>query len=273
MDQDKRSDEALLRRFSELTHLDLHYYKAQYLQRHIDSRMERCRIGCCADYITYLENNSDELKELIGSIGVNVTSFFRDPDVYRTLATDVVPKIIEAKDSRNERRIRIWSTSCATGEEPYSLAIILCEILGDRREEYGPSIFATDIDEAALERAQAGRYESDKLAPVSDRLRQNYFLPAGAGGGCQVQPVLQRLIRFKRHDLIGGAPISMLDLALCRNMLIYIKHDWQVTIFENLYRALRNGGYLVLGKTETLPRECMDRFRVVNQTERIYQKL
>jgi chemotaxis protein methyltransferase CheR len=264
--------ELFIREVSKVTGMNWQYYRDAYILRRIEYRMDRCGIEDPSEYLAFLRENYTECKLLIDDIGINVTEFFRDIDFYQLLNSDILPAIIERKQAASGNHIRVWSTCCATGEEPYSLAMIFKEILpGDTALRV--TIHATDIDEVALQTAHAGIYSLRKLATVSDHLREKYFQKAADGSDrYAISKDLKEMVRFKRMDLISGAPLAMMDLVLCRNMLIYIKRSLQPMLFKKLYESLVPGGYLALGKTETIPEEFADRLTVVHQSARIYGK-
>jgi chemotaxis protein methyltransferase CheR len=263
---------AVIKEISRYTGINGKYYNETYLLRRINYRIERCGMSGISEYIAYLRKNAAEPRKLVDSIGVNVTAFFRDPDVYDVIGRRVLPRLIALKRETRSSRIRIWSTCCATGEEPYSLAIILRELLDDEERLRNTAVLATDIDDEALKTAVKGRYDAEKLAVLSSTLKRRYFAAPHGDETYEVHDDIKRLVRFRKHDLIGAPPLSMMDMVVCRNMLIYVKHDMQPLIYEKLCNALAPGGYLVLGKTETPPVEFLNRLETVNLAARIYRR-
>jgi len=192
---------------------------------------------------------------------INVTAFFRDPGVYTLIKRKVLSQW------QQQSRIRIWSAGCAHGQEPYSLAILL-------NEELPPlchwSILATDIDPTVLEHARSGRYSADSIQPVQSDLRLQYF--DFVGEERVVKPGIKRRIEFRQHDLTGKLPDERFDMIVCRNVLIYFISGLQERLFNGFHARLNPGGFLVLGKTETLLGDMRCWFDVIDIRERIYQR-
>ena len=178
-----------------------------------------------------------------------MTEFFRDPEVFASLREQVLPELI-ASARTHGRELRIWSAGCATGEEPYSLAIALCEALGDELAQFSVRIFATDVDAQAIAFARRGIYPPSALLGIPSALKERYFL--ATEGGWVVAPTLRSLVIFGDHDLGQRAPFPDMDLVLCRNVLIYFTTDLQTRALQLCAYALRDGGYLVLGQAEAV---------------------
>lgn len=265
-----REEGSLIREISQYTGLDGNYYNEDYLLRRIRYRIELCGLNDAGQYLAYLSKNAAEARNLIGSIGVNVTGFFRDRSMYDVLSRRVLPQMIARKRNKMPAKLRIWSTCCATGEEPYSLAIILRELLADSDKQYDTTIYATDIDEEALITAVLGRYRDEKMSMLSPALKERYFAPAREKGTYAVSDSVKRLVLFRKLDLISESPFNRMDMVVCRNMLIYVKRDRQLPIYEKLCAALDPGGYLVLGRSENPPASIMKRLEVYDVNERIY---
>ncbi len=223
-------------------------YKRSSLARRIRKRMNEVRVGGFTDYRDYLEINPDEFGYLFNTILINVTSFFRDIDAWRYLQREVLPELLSRIEPRSE--IRIWSAGCSTGEEAYSLAIMFAEAMGIEAAIEQLKIYGTDLDEEALQHARAGVYTAKSLEPLSDRLRERYF--QSTGDKFVFRPDLRRRVIFGRHDITRDAPISRLDLLVCRNALMYFNSETQLQILERFGFALREGGHLFLGKAEML---------------------
>jgi len=250
---------------------DCTYYKDKYLKRRIRARMERNKIISFDDYRLILKNRPQEYHRLIDALAINVTQFFREPPTYEVIKDQIIPRIFEDKEELDSRTIRIWSAGCATGEEPYSLAIVIRELLGLRVDDYRISIYATDLDEGALSEAEAGVYDESRFSTMEPRLQRKYFI--SYQDKYKLEERIKKMVRFKQMDLISAEPILNVDLLLCRNLLIYIHQDLQANLFDKFYRSLNRGRYLVLGKTEILPDNSSHRFKVIDRDERIYEKI
>jgi two-component system, chemotaxis family, CheB/CheR fusion protein len=223
-------------------------YKRSTLRRRIEKRMHLVGADGCADYQEYLEVNPREFTELFNTILINVTSFFRDEAPWEFLASDVVPGILEAHP--DPEPIRVWSAGCASGEEAYTAAMVLCEAMGEEAFIRRVKIYGTDWDEDALADARNGVYSNDAIKGVPEPFIEKYFVPNSRGVG--FRPDLRRTIIFGRNDLVADAPISRIDLLICRNVLMYFTPETQARILERFNFALRSSGLLFLGKSEML---------------------
>lgn len=227
---------------------DLTVYKHSTLHRRLGVRMRQIGISSYGSYLDYLKHHSDELACLLDTLFINFTGFFRDFDAWEYLAKEVIPKIISRK--KPHEPIRIWSASCASGEEAYTLALLFIEALGIEQYLQQVQIYATDVDEAALKQARQHRYTNLEVAGVPPALLNKYFEPTTQG--YVFNPTLRRRVIFARHNLLEDAPISKLDLLVCRNTLMYFNHEAQVKILVRFHFALNNLGFIFLGKAETL---------------------
>ncbi|MEV6105985.1 CheR family methyltransferase [Streptomyces sp. NPDC051940] len=241
-------------------------YKRSTLGRRIRKRMADADVGSYADYRDRLEADAYEFGALFNTILINVTSFFRDPDAWTFLRHEVVPAVIE--DAGSEE-IRVWSAGCSTGEEAYSLAIMFAEALGLDETIARVKIYGTDVDEQELRAARAGHYPARSLEPLGTEQRDRYFEQNGSRHGFRSD--LRRRVIFGRHDITRDAPISRLDLLVCRNTLMYFNMEAQSQIVDRFHFALRPAGYLFLGKAEMLLNDT-DRFDVVSMRQRVFRR-
>ena len=239
----------LLEHLKDSRGLDFTSYKRSSLTRRIRKRMDGLHIDGFDGYRTHLDEHPDEFVDLFNTILINVTSFFRDPDTWALMAAEVIPRILGA--GADGGPLRVWVPGCASGEEPYTIAILLCEALGEDAFRQRVKIFATDLDDAALTEARHGRYPmravTDDLPPD---LLKRYF--ERDGGYAVFRKDLRRSVIFGRHDLVQDPPITRIDLLSCRNTLMYFTSVAQTHILRQLHFALRPGGFLVLGRSEAL---------------------
>jgi two-component system, chemotaxis family, CheB/CheR fusion protein len=222
-------------------------YKRTSLDRRIRKRMDAVAVRGYPDYIDYLEVHPDEFNALFNTILINVTAFFRDPATWTFLAEEVIPELIKRKDPRAP--IRVWSAGCATGEEAYTLAMIFSEILGKQYRDR-VKIYGTDADEDALARARMAAYGERDAEGIPPELREKYF--DHVDSMYIFKKDYRRQVIFGRHDLIQDAPISRVDLLVCRNALMYFNAETQARIISRFHFALNEGGILFLGRAETL---------------------
>ncbi|MFF4254801.1 CheR family methyltransferase [Streptomyces sp. NPDC001663] len=242
-------------------------YKRSSLGRRIRKRMADARVTSYTDYRDRLETNADEFNALFNTILINVTSYFRDPDAWTFLQREVMPELLAQSGSDEE--IRVWSAGCSSGEEAYSLAIMFAEALGLEETLERVKIYGTDVDDEALRDARSGLYPAKALGQLEPELRDKYFEQSGAR--FVFRPDLRRRVIFGRHDITRDAPISRLDLLVCRNTLMYFNVEAQTQIVDRFHFALREGGFLFLGKAEMLLNDG-DRFDVMSMRQRTFRR-
>ena len=244
-------------------------YKRPSLTRRVRKHMNTVGTDNFEDYQDFLEVHPNAFTELFNTILINVTAFFRDQEAWDYLADDIIPRILKAKTLN--ATIRVWSAGCASGEEAYSIAILLAEAMGLEACRRQVKIYATDVDEEDLEQARRGAYDTEALKPISPGLRQKYFVRENNNGRYHFRKDLRRIMIFGRHDLMHDAPISRLDLLLCRNTLIYFNREAQDRIAARFHFALKENGFLFLGRAETMLAQS-GRFEPVNMRYRFFQK-
>ena len=261
----------LLRLLYEEIGLNLRQYKPNYLKRRIGVRM---RATGSADYLQYrqrIKQDPMEGQRLINDLTINVTEFFRDQDVYEAIRKDIVPQLMDYKKENRIYSLRAWSAGCATGEEPYSLAILFLNALNKKENarSWSVRITATDLDDKAIDKARAGKYETAKVLP--GLVLGDYF--ARDEEAYAVREEVKRPVRFLLMDIMKQPPLRHLDLILCRNVLIYFERNKQHLIMEIFRHCLRPGGFLVLGKSEAIIGTTEGGFEPYRRRERIYRKV
>jgi two-component system CheB/CheR fusion protein len=226
---------------------DFRGYKRSSLRRRVERRMHEIGVADFGAYLAVLEAEPREYPQLLDTILINVTSFFRDPPAWKSLSEKILPTLLAQKDPKEP--IRVWSAGCATGEEPYSLVMTLIELMGLEAFQRRVKVYATDLDEDALGFARNATYEAERLAAVPETLRATFFEPVN--GRFVFRRDLRKSIIFGRHNLLLDAPISKIDLLSCRNLLIYLDVETQSRVLPRLHYALNENGVLFLGKAET----------------------
>jgi two-component system CheB/CheR fusion protein len=247
---------------------DFAQYKQATMLRRVQRRMRITQAASFAAYVETLRQTPAEIDRLFGDLLIGVTYFFRDPEVFATLAADVIPALL--KDRGADAEVRLWVPGCATGEEAYSFAILFREALSSLDIAPPVKIFATDIDEPALEFARQGRYPPSIADDVSAGRLARFFraLP----GGYQVNKEIRDMCVFSTHNIVGDPPFSRLDLISCRNLLIYLETEIQKKLVPLFHYALAPSGYLVLGPSENLAAHP-ELFRATDKEHRIFQRL
>jgi len=242
-------------------------YKRSSLARRIRKRMNEVGAADYLDYGDRLESSAEEFGYLFNTILINVTGFFRDAETWSFLQREVMPELLADIDPALE--IRVWSAGCASGEEAYSLAMAFSEALGLEECAKRVKIYGTDVDDEALRDARIGLYSAKALDALPAELRDKYFEPNGTQFA--FRPDLRRRVIFGRHDITGDAPISRLNLLVCRNTLMYFNVETQAQVIDRFHFALRERGYLFLGKAEMLLSDG-DRFEAVSMRQRIFRR-
>nr|WP_083977247.1 CheR family methyltransferase [Herbidospora sakaeratensis] len=264
---DERDFDDLLAMLKETRGFDFTGYKRTTLMRRIARRLESLKLRDYGEYRDYLELEPAEFDRLFDSLLINVTSFFRDPVAWQVLRERVVPAIVAGKQAG--KGIRVWSAGCATGEEAYSLAMVLAEEIGVDEFKDRVKIYATDLDEQALQVARSATYTDRQMAEVPQELRETYF--ESSEGLHAFRRDLRRQVIFGRNDLTRDAPISRVDLLLARNTLMYFNTETQLNIVRRFHFALANPGYLFLGKAEMLLNHS-DKFEPLDLRMRLFKK-
>ncbi|MBN2247764.1 MAG: protein-glutamate O-methyltransferase CheR [Coriobacteriia bacterium] len=261
----------LLRKVMAERGLDLQQYRERYVERRLAVRLNTLGIQTYAQYAAYLDRDPDEYHNLVDAITINVTQFFRDAEVFELFRCQVVPAIIEQKVARRQRVLRVWSAGCATGEEPYSLAMSLLDQISRLGvDTIVPTVIGTDLDRLAIATAKRAVYPVRQLEqiPKQDRLR---YLDIGAETFTVKQRV-RDMVRFQYLNLFEDPPIHGVDAVFCRNVFIYFNKADQERLVRAFWESLIRGGYLVLGRSERLTPEVAGDFELVDGRQRIYRK-
>jgi chemotaxis protein methyltransferase CheR len=234
----------------EILGIDLEYYKDQQMRRRLDSWLVRCGAPSWEDYFKRIRTDQDELLRFRNYFTINVSSFFRDAERWRSLRETVITRLLkETLTLRNGSGIRVWSAGCSIGDEPYTLAMILDEMAPNRRH----TILATDLDRGALAKAKArGPYTAEDIQNVSAPQCAAYFEPGGPP--FYVNEKIAKRIEFREHNMITDRFEGDFDLIVCRNVVIYFTPDTKDMLYKKFHDALREGGVLFVGATEIIPR-------------------
>ena len=260
--------EAVLRHVRDARGFDFTGYKRTSLMRRVRHRMDQAGYESFEEYLDVLQASSDEFGALFNTILINVTAFFRDPATWTYLREEVLPALVT--DGGNGDTIRVWSAGCASGQEAYSLAMVLAELLGPDEFRRRVKIYATDVDEDALAEARLATYDAKAVESVPPDLLERYF--EQVNGRYSFRKDLRRAVIFGRNDLVKDAPISRVDLLVCRNTLMYLNADTQRNVLARLHFALAPKGVLFLGHAEMLL-SYADRFAPIELKHRIFRKV
>lgn len=259
--------EALLRYMRDSRGFDFTGYKRTTLMRRVRHRMEHAGYTSFEEYLDFLQAGSDEFTALFNTILINVTSFFRDPDTWEFVGAEVIPRLLAERGPNAP--IRVWSAGCASGQEAYTLTMLLAEALGVDSFRQRVKVYATDVDEEALTEARGASYDAKAVESVPPDLLARYF--EQSNGRYVFHKDLRRGVIFGRNDLVKDAPISRVDLLVCRNTLMYLNAETQRNVLGRLHFALAPQGTLFLGHAEMLLSHG-DRFTPLNLKHRIFRK-
>lgn len=266
------------------TKYDFHNYRKNMLLRRVHRRMGLCHITQLADYISYLRGHAEEADALYKDLLIGVTQFFRDAEAFEVLQQRVIPELVSRCVERSDteqgnatpvaseaRRVRVWVPACASGEEAYSIAMLLIERFTAEGRTPQIQIFASDIDERSLGKARLGTYSDNILTEVSPERLQRFFTKSDTHHW-QVTKPLRDSITFAAQNLISDAPFTKLDLISCRNLLIYLEPAVQAKVIRLFHFALAEGGYLLLGPSESISGE-VDLFEPVSKKWRLFRRM
>jgi two-component system, chemotaxis family, CheB/CheR fusion protein len=246
---------------------DFSYYKQNTIQRRIERRMVINQIENLIDYVRYLQKNPLEIETLFRELLIGVTNFFRDPDAFAVLEKEVIPRLFEGRPM--DQAVRVWVPGCSTGEEAYSIAILIREQLEALKRDFKIQIFATDIDSDAIQKARSGVYPDGILADVSEERLERFFRKENSA--YQIQKGIRDMVVFAEQNIIGDPPFSKMDLISCRNLLIYMQVPLQKKVLPLFHYSLKQDGVLFLGNSESIG-EFKDIFTPINRKWKIYRR-
>ncbi len=248
---------------------DFSQYKPSTINRRIERRMAVHQIEVIDSYVKYLQQTPSEVESLFRDLLIGVTNFFRDPEAFKVLEDEVIPKLFEGKPAGAV--LRVWSTGCSTGEEAYSIAILLQERIEALKQSYTVQVFATDIDSRAIATARAGLYPASIAADLTPERLARFFSAEPDGGAYRIHKGIRDMLVFSEQDVIKDPPFSRLDLISCRNLLIYLGSALQKKLIPLFHYALKPDGVLFLGTSEGVG-EFFELFSVLDRKAKVYQR-
>ena len=254
----------ILNAISLYSDIDFTIYKTNTIYRRIERRIALNKFHGMGEYLDYLLSTEEERAQLYRDLLIGVTSFFRDEEAFRHLGENVIIPILKKK-----KAIRVWSIACSTGEEAYSLAILLCECMEFLHISADVKIFATDVDQNAIATAQKGIYSESLLENMDQAMLDQYF--EHTSGGYLVGEKIRKMIVFAKHNIFRDAPFSKLDLIVCRNMFIYVKPEMQQKALAAFYQLLAEDGYVFLGSSESMG-DMDEAYNLLDKKWKIYSK-
>jgi chemotaxis protein methyltransferase CheR len=270
MGDDEKSFQQILRKVRDETGFNLEQYRESYIKRRLTVRMRVCDANDYQSYYKILRTDPAEPKKMVEELSINVTRFFRDLSAWDYLKDNVLAQVIAAKDKAGDRRIRMWSAGCSYCEEAYTISMILHELLGPRIADYKIEILASDFDQEALDIAEKAVFDETHFTETPQRYMDKYL--SAYDEKYKVADRIRDLVTLRRHDLISGQKFQNMDLIFCRNVVIYFGEELKRRLYLDFYNGLKQGGYLMIGKTELLVGPARENFDIISTTERIYRK-
>lgn len=268
-DTDSKGFRKLKKEVSNQIGVDYDNYSKRHLRRRFHARMRVVETQTFDEYLQYLKNNDGEIENLRELLTVNVTKFKRDEEVWDIIEDEVIPCLIEDKEGKIINKLKFWSAGCATGEEPYSLAISYLK--NDSSDDITCKITASDLDDNALGFARNGEYPTKTLKNLSSSEKRDFFEEVDDEGGV-VKQKLKDLIKFKRQDIFKSGSEQRFDLILCRNLMIYFNNEAKKELMERLVESLNDGGFLVIGMAENLRSPAKSKMENHNLRKRVFRK-
>ena len=251
--------------------VNLSMYRSTCINRRIIHRLNMVNCESIDDYFSYIGEHPDEIEKLMDIVTIHVTGFFRDADVYSMLEKTVFPGLIKEKACSEHPVIRVWSAGCSTGEETYSLAMLLEYLVRKSQNNIELEVFGTDLSEEVCKIARSGIYSREKILEIPLHIRSNAISPER--DLFRISNNVRRVVKFRTHNLFSPPPFSMFDLIVCRNVLIHFEHDVRGKINRHFHSSLNDDGLLLLGKSEALDTEALERFSLVYPRSKIYRKI
>ncbi len=246
-------------------------YTESFLKRRVDCRLRVLNLKSYAEYSKLLITTPAEKDPLLKELTIHVTNFFRDKEMYDVFFAQTIMELLKRKEGSGDKSIRVWSAGASTGEEAYSVAIMISEILGERLKDFNIRIIATDLDAPTIEKAKLGHYEEIQMKEVPEDYKKRYF--DTESDLFKVKDSIKKMIDFKVGDILNPLKPKNIDILFCRNTVIYFEKDVKEKLYSEFASCINSGGYFVMGKTETLSGPAKDMFDVVDTRERIYRKL
>jgi len=251
---------------------DFRDYKRGTVIRRLERRLHATGVKTCLDYMRFLDTHPEEYLKFAEYLTIKVSSFFRSPYTFQQVTELVLPELVSYKKARGERSLRFWSTACARGEEPYSIAILLSEFLGRQRPDFNISIYATDISRQALQEVQSGIYPPKDIKGLPSSVWESFFTRHGEN--YELKADIRQMVNFSSFDLTSTIhqTLPILDCIFCCNVLIYFQSQLQERVLDMLYDSLAIPGYLILGEVEMLTGNLRGKLECLDSKAKIYKK-
>lgn len=245
-------------------------YTDSFLKRRVHTRLYALDLETYEDYIKRLIKDEHEKELLLKELTIHVTNFFRNKDAYDSFIAGTMMELLNEKKKNNKKSLKIWSAGCSTGEEPYTIAMILKEILGERVNDFFISIIGTDLSAETIEKAEKGVYDKIQLKETPPEYIERYFDKKGEF--FHIKEEVKDMVRFEVADILNSSKPKCLDLLFCRNTVIYFKRELKEKLYLEFYHCIDQSGYFIMGMTESLSGSAKDLFVAIDNKNRIYKK-
>jgi len=269
-EEDEKDLSRILNEINRVTGFDARQYRAPTLKRRLERRLLATKSKSFKEYLALLKKDPSESHKFLDDLSINVSDFFRDRRIFITLKEKILPNLLKEISAQKGKRIRIWSIGCAKGQEPYSLAIILKDMMENEKKEFKISIHATDINKDLLTQASKGLYQKNEMKSVPKKYLDKYFTKMSKNEFLTKENI-RKLIKFRQHNIISEDILGKFHLILCRNLFIFFTPELQKKTFIKIHSSLKKDGVLVLGTAET-PKDG-NLFRNLSSRDHIYQKI
>lgn len=244
-------------------------YSDKFLKRRVEARIRKYNFQTIEEYTNYINNNKEEYEELLKNFAIHVTDFFRDNTFYDAFRDDIIPKIVDYKLKKGEKTIKIWSAGCSTGEEANSIAILFLDYKKTSGKDFTISITGTDVDAGTVETANKFLFDAFQVKNLPEKYKSFFHVENDM---YQSNLDIRTKIMFKKHDLLKEPPLKDLDIIFCRNTVIYFNKEHKEDLYVKFYDSLKNYGFFIMGKTESMVGQAKTLFVTENMKERIFLK-
>ena len=261
----------LKEKINENIDFNIDQYTDTFLSRRFEVRIRANNLNSYSDYLKVFLNSPEEKEKLNKELAIHVTNFLRDASMWSFFQEKVIPDLIKKKNEKGNKKIRIWSAGCSTGEEPLSIAICFFEALGNDLRGFEIEILGTDVDAKTIERAKEAKYEEIQFREMGPELKKKYFDDIGEGLLIPKDDI-RKLTEYRVLDLFSPNKPSNFDIIFCRNTVIYFNLEAKSRLYEEFFHLLNDYGFFIMGKTEIMQGKAREMFKIFDSKERIYHK-
>jgi chemotaxis protein methyltransferase CheR len=268
--KDEEVWEQLTQKITQITGFNCGNYTPSFLKRRVATRLYSLNLSLYKDYLDHLIKTPEEKELLLKELTIHVTNFFRNKEAFDVFIAETVMELLSEKKEKGDKSLKIWSAGCSTGEEPFSIAMILYEMLQLRIKDYNIKIVGSDISPQTIEQAKKGMYEEIQLKEAPKDYVEKYF--EKKDDLYVIKPIIKDMVSFEVSDILAPFLKNNFDIIFCRNTVIYFTSELKEKLYMNFYNSLNNHGFFVMGMTESLTGLAREKFKTYNNSYRIYKK-